>query len=71
MKLLVQHGSDPTAEFGAKTPLELAQSLGQQDIVQFLEGEEWEREREQLASCVSECVCRTDEAAAAEGSTQV
>lgn len=38
VKLLVKHGADPLAECGGKTPLEIAQSLGQDDIVEYLEG---------------------------------
>ena len=39
VKLLVQHGADFSAEYGGRTPLELAHSLGHIDIVHHIEGE--------------------------------
>lgn len=36
VRLLVEHGADPMAEYLEKTPLELAKSLGQIEISKFL-----------------------------------
>jgi hypothetical protein len=38
VKLLVQNGADFMAEYGGKTPLELAKSHGHLDIANYLEG---------------------------------
>lgn len=39
VKLLIQCGADPTAEFGEKTPLEHAINFERADIIDYLESE--------------------------------
>ncbi len=38
MKLLVEHGADPLAEIGDKTPVEYAMSLEKWEIRKYLQG---------------------------------
>ena len=40
VKLLIQYGADPLAEFGEKTPVEFARAQGQNEIFRYLKGSE-------------------------------